>query len=94
MSSSVRSSLLWLIFLLILGKEFRLPGGDPFPVQLGESGLPFSTSFKACRLRRSARASIRSACSLCRVWESEIEAVGMGVCSFLHSANQHIALSG
>ena len=26
---------------MIVGKEFRLPGGDPFPVQLGEFGLPF-----------------------------------------------------
>ena len=38
---SPRSSLLWLIFLLILCEEFSLPGGDPFAVELGEFCLPF-----------------------------------------------------
>ncbi len=76
------------------GEEFSLPGGDPFAVQIGEFVFHFSTSFKACRLRRSARASIRSACSLCWVWGLETGAMGMRICSVLHSVNQHIALSG
>ena len=26
---------------MVLGEEFRLPGGDPCAIELGESGLPF-----------------------------------------------------
>ncbi len=75
------------------GEEFSLPGGDPFPVQLGESGLPFFD-----QLQGLPAAPLGSGEHPFRVFSLSGLGIGNGIhgdgsLRFLHSVNQHIALS-
>lgn len=72
---STRTSLL----RLIVGKEFSLPGGDPFAVELGEFSLPFfdqREGLPPAPLGLGDNRSLIKLRSVAQMYRSEVETAG------------------